>query len=105
MSQYGNNGFTDTLTVLEASDDAATVNLGPNWRIPTIEEFNELITNCTRQWSSINYVDGVYFIGPNGNKIFLPLAEVLYDDDVYTPNFDEAYRICCDEGKEDEEEA
>lgn len=91
MSQYGNNGFTDTLTVLEASDDAATVNLGPNWRIPTIEEFNELITNCTRQWSSINYVDGVYFIGPNGNKIFLPLAEVLYDDDVYTPNFDEAY--------------
>lgn len=91
ISSYGNNGYTDTLTVLGASDDAATVNLGPNWRIPTVEEFYELITNCTRQWTSINYVDGVYFIGPNGNKIFLPLAEVLYNDDIYTPNFDEAY--------------
>lgn len=91
MSQYGNNGFTDTLTVLEGSDDAATVNLGPNWRIPTKEEFDELIANCTRQWSSINYVDGMYFIGPNGNKIFMPAFGVLYDEGEYTPIFGIGY--------------
>ncbi len=91
MSQYGNNGFTDTLMVLEASDDAATATLGPNWRIPTQEEFSELITSCTRQWSSINYVDGMYFIGPNGNKIFLPLFDVRYDDSEYTPLADQGY--------------
>ena len=91
MSQYGNNGFTDTLTVLEPSDDAATVNLGENWRMPTAEEFNELISNCTHQWTSINYTNGMYFIGPNGNKIFIPISDIRYDDSEYTPLFDEAY--------------
>ena len=38
MSNYGLNGFSDNLTTLEASDDAATVNLGGNARTPRFDE-------------------------------------------------------------------
>ena len=69
-SSYGNNGFTDALTTLEASDDAATANWGSVWRMPTYQEFDELLNNCTKSRES----GGELFIGPNGNSIFLPAA-------------------------------
>ncbi len=72
--QFGNNGFTDNLTMLEPSDDAATANWGSDWRIPTYEEMSELMTSCTIVWTTINGVGGRQFTGPNGNSIFLPAA-------------------------------
>ena len=39
MSDYGYNGYTDNLTTLLPEDDAATVNWGDGWRMPTKEEF------------------------------------------------------------------
>ena len=84
-SSYGNNGFTDALTTLEASDDAATANWGSGWRMPTQTEMNELINNCTVTWTTQNGVNGRLFTGPNGNSIFLPAAghrngSELYND-------------------------
>ena len=76
---YGNNGFTDNLTTLEASDDAATANWGSGWRMPTLTEMNELYNNCTVTWTIYNGVNGSLFTGPNGNSIFLPAAG--YRDD------------------------
>ncbi|MBO4875098.1 MAG: InlB B-repeat-containing protein [Bacteroidales bacterium] len=73
-AEYGNDGFTDALTTLEASDDAATANWGAGWRMPTREEFYELINNCTITWTTQNGVNGRLFTGPNGNSIFLPAA-------------------------------
>ncbi len=73
-SSYGNEGFTDTLTTLEAGDDAATANWGVGWRMPTREEMNELYSNCTYEWTTQNGVSGEKFTGPNGNSIFLPAA-------------------------------
>ena len=46
-SNYGNNGFTDTKTVLDPEDDAAIANWGGAWRMPTYDEFSELKNNCT----------------------------------------------------------
>lgn len=66
----GNNGFSDNLTTLEAADDAATVNWGEGWRMPTVEEFNELKETCTWNWKSTGYE----VKGPNGSSIFLPAA-------------------------------
>lgn len=44
---FGNNkGTIDTLDTLFPEDDAATVNLGEEWRIPTNEDFNELLNEC-----------------------------------------------------------
>lgn len=62
----------DGKTVLEAEDDAATVNLGNGWRTPTFNEFKELRENCTWAWTTRNGVNGMLVTGPNGKSIFLP---------------------------------
>ena len=72
--QFGNNGFTDNLTMLEPTDDAVTANWGSDWRTPTYEEMSELMTLCSIVWTTINGVGGRQFTGPNGNSIFLPAA-------------------------------
>ena len=73
-SDYGNNGFTDNLTTLEASDDAATANWGAGWRMPTYTELEELKDNCTVTWTTQNGVNGCLFTASNGNGLFLPAA-------------------------------
>ena len=60
---------------LELCDDAAHVNWGKGWRIPTIEEFGELIENCTMVWTKVNRVKGRLFTSKfNGNSIFFPAS-------------------------------
>ena len=73
-SSYGNNGFTDNKTVLDPEDDAAHVNWGGAWRMPTHAEQSELRNNCTWNWTTQNGVNGCKVTGPNGNSIFLPAA-------------------------------
>ena len=70
MSDYGYNGFTDTLTILLPEDDAATASWGNGWRMPTKEEWQELLDNTINTWTT----HGRLFIGPNGNTLFLPTA-------------------------------
>ena len=65
---------TDGKTILEAADDAATQNWGSNWRMPTIDEWNELLKKCTRTWTTLNGVNGYEVKATNGNSIFLPAA-------------------------------
>ena len=77
-SSYGNNGFTDTLTILDISDDVAHVKWGGNWRIPTKEEYTELIDSCTWTWTTHNGVVG-YMVTSNrtgytDRSVFLPAA-------------------------------
>ncbi|MBQ9650210.1 MAG: hypothetical protein IJV25_07285 [Prevotella sp.] len=63
----------DHKTVLDASDDAASVNWGGNWRTPTTDEFKELYEKCTVEWTQINGVNGCKMTSQiNGNSIFLP---------------------------------
>ena len=76
-SYYGYNGFTDGKTVLDPEDDAAHVNLGGKWRMPTDDEWTELRENCTWSWSFTTH--GYLVTGPNGNSIFLPGAGFRYD--------------------------
>ena len=60
--------------ILEPEDDAATVNLGGSWRMPTKNELDELVNNCTWNWITLNGVSGYLVTGPNSNSIFLPTA-------------------------------
>ena len=71
-SEYGYNGFTDTKTVLDPEDDAAHVNFGGSWRMPTDAEWTELRNNCTWTWTTQNGVNGHLVTASNGNSIFLP---------------------------------
>ena len=78
-SSYGNNGFTDNKTELDLEDDAAYVNWGSDWRMPSKEQQDELRSQCTWTWTQLNGVYGRKVTGPNGNSIFLPAAGYRYD--------------------------
>ena len=79
-SNYGYNGFTDNLTTLLPEDDAATANWGDGWRMPTQEEFQELLENTTVTWITQNGVNGRLFTASNGNTLFLPAAGYRWHD-------------------------
>lgn len=55
--------------------DAATATLGPEWRMPTRDEMQELIDGCDWNWTQVNGVWG-YEVSSrtNNNSIFLPAA-------------------------------
>lgn len=67
----------DNKTALVAADDAATAKLGSPWRMPTIDEFQELIDKCTWTWTTQDGVNGYQVDGPNGNAIFLPASYLV----------------------------
>jgi hypothetical protein len=73
-SDFGYNGFTDGKIELDPADDAAYVNWGPSWRMPTAAQQKELKDNCTWTWTTQNGVNGRLVTGPNGNTLFLPAA-------------------------------
>lgn len=76
-SSFGDNGFVDNLTELEIIDDAAAANLGSNWRMPSSEQFSELIdeSNTTIEWITQESVSGLKITSKvNGKSIFLPAA-------------------------------
>ena len=67
-------------SVLQRGDDAATCNLGENWRVPTDDEQYELRFNCTWEWTTVNNVNGYKVTGSNGNSIFLPAAGYMINN-------------------------
>ena len=73
-SNYGHNGFIDNLTTLLPKDDAATVNWGDGWCIPTVDQWRELCDNTTSTWTTQNGVNGQLFTASNGKSLFLPAA-------------------------------
>lgn len=87
--------------------DVATVKWGDPWRIPSSEMFQELMDNCTCEWTSLNDVNGYLVTGSNGGRIFLPAAGgCLYDElfldgrdgnywasTLYLENRDEAHNL------------
>lgn len=79
-SAYGLNGFVDNLTVMEADDDVARACWGEGWRMPTIEEWEELFLNTTGVWTTLNDVKGWRCTASNGNSLFLPAAGYWWDD-------------------------
>ena len=78
-SEYGYNGYYDGLRVLLSEDDAATVNWEGDWHTPSCSDWEELLNNCTNEWTTLNNVNGRLFTAPNGNTFFLPAAGVYGD--------------------------
>lgn len=62
--------------------DAATVNWGSPWVMPSKEQMEELENSCTSEWTTENGVNGRRFTGPNGASIFLPAAGGRWYDDL-----------------------
>ncbi|MDE6561470.1 MAG: hypothetical protein K2K75_08830 [Muribaculaceae bacterium] len=68
------SGIIDESGILAKEYDAASVNWGEGWRMPTIDEYQELISNCNWNFASFNGVNGYLVTGPNNKNIFLPAA-------------------------------
>lgn len=80
-SWKANNQFTitkyspqDEKAFLDQEDDVAHVEWGGSWRIPTITEIEELISNCTVETLTNGSTKLAKVIGPNGNYIYLPVG-------------------------------
>ncbi len=82
---------TDGKTVLDPEDDAAIVALGSPWRLPTIDEIQELIDKCTWTWTTMSGKNGYEVVGPNGNSIFLPAAGYRYGTSLFDAGTDGFY--------------
>lgn len=76
-------GTVDNKTILDLEDDAAYVNWGEQWRMPTIDDIKELLDNTTAEWTEVNGIYGRKFTASNGNSLFLPAAGYRYDTYVY----------------------
>lgn len=77
LTKYCTNsefGTVDNKTELEPENDAAYVNWGKSWRMPSLEQLQELLNNCTWTWTTLNGVNGIQVTGPNGVSLFLPAA-------------------------------
>ena len=77
--KYGKKGFTDDKKELDLEDDAAYVNWGSNWRIPSKAQTEELREKCNWKWTTYKGTEGYIVQGPNGNTLFLPAAGYLGD--------------------------
>lgn len=77
-SQYG---MIDGKTVLDLSDDVAHMRMGNLWRMPTIEQIQELNKYCIWKWTQQNGVNGRLVTGYNGAQVFLPAPRNRRDAD------------------------
>ena len=83
------NPYIDMKTRLDPEDDAAHVNWGGDWRMPTKEECRELFEKCKWTETTVNGVRGYKITskvpGYKSNSIFLPCTSVWflaqYEDD------------------------
>lgn len=90
-SSYGYQGFTDNLTTLLPEDDAATVNWGGEWRMPTQAEWQELSQNTESTWTTQNGIYGRLVTASNGNSLFLPAGGYYSGSDLYKVNSEGYY--------------
>ncbi len=84
------SGVLDANGNLTAYCDAATQNWSENWRMPTKEDFEELINNCKWTWITLGGVDGFKVASKkegNSNWIFLPAVAYKEDNHNYATGF------------------
>lgn len=76
---------TDRKIQLTPSDDAARANWGGEWRIPTVDECEELVDpdKCSWEWTTKDGVNGYKVTGKKtGNSIFMPITGFRFYGDV-----------------------
>lgn len=64
--------------------DAAAAKWGAPWRLPSREECEEIIADCTWEWVTIEGVNGYKVTGPNGNHVFFPAAGCMSGSNLIT---------------------
>ncbi len=71
-SEYTKYCEYDNKTTLQMSDDPIRKEMQGSWRMPSEDDFQELIDECTWKWVNDGEHVGALATGPNGNTIFFP---------------------------------
>ena len=71
--------------------DAAHINMGNAWRMPTFDDMKELRDDCVWEHVTQNSTNGYRVTGPNGNTIFLPDAGLMYGTSLHYYNSGGSY--------------
>ena len=86
-SSYDSGNFEGPTRVEDIAGteyDAAYVNMGRDWRIPSFEQVSELLNYCKDQEGrTYNGVKGFLFTGPSGNSIFFPFSGYMYGNEIH----------------------
>lgn len=82
---YSGEGYTKYsveigLDELLPEDDAALVQWQGDWRMPTYEDWSELVGNTTQSEVVKNGVTGRMFTGRNGRSVFMPMTVGVQDE-------------------------
>lgn len=72
QASFGANGFIDNKTTLDPEDDAAYMNWGGSWRMPTYAEWLELLNYCTWTWTTQNGINGYQVASKTNSFTFAP---------------------------------
>ena len=98
--------------ILDLEDDAAHVNMGGKWRMPTKDELKEMVDNTTHKVETINGVQGMMYTSKiNSNQLFIPFMQgswwngnwedwgissaCVWSSQVHTSYVNDAYRLSC----------
>ena len=72
---YDNTPGSELKGDIDLEHDAARVNLGEPWKMPTKEQFKELVDNCESEVATLKgYLGRCFTSKINGNSIFMPFA-------------------------------
>ena len=72
---YDNTPGSELKADIDLEHDAARVNLGEPWKMPTKEQFKELVDNCESEVATLKgYLGRCFTSKINGNSIFMPFA-------------------------------
>jgi len=77
---------TTGMNELDSLHDAASVQWGGTWRMPTMNELKQLKDSCLWTWTTIHDVNGYLVTATNGNSIFLPASGCLYGKSIINLN-------------------
>ena len=104
--RFGSNALSptkytnDTIQILENADDAAYVNWGNRWHIPSKDEWRELKNYCNYSRVTRGSVEGMLVTSRStGNSIFIPLAEYWTNTLDYAPaygSYQNQYATTCE---------
>lgn len=93
--RYDHLNSKETLTDgmrLNLTHDIARQQWGGRWRMPTLDDFTELVNECAMTWCSLgNRRRAILIIGPNGNKLVLPVTGYYKDGEIRDDRFQAYY--------------
>ena len=77
--------YTDKGATLELEDDAAHVNMGGDWHMPSPTQIQELLDNTTNIWTTQDGVNGRLFTSKSDTlkSIFIPAAGRAWNGSVH----------------------